>query len=149
MDRLEKIVVALDFSAASGSALEAALFLARPFGAELHLVHAFEVPIPFVGPSEVAVPQPYLDELRDAAARKLEKAREKATAAGARATTHLREVPAAPAIARVAEEVDAQLVVMGTRGLTGLRHVLLGSVAERTLRLAPCPVLTVKAEPGS
>ena len=45
-----------------------------------------------------------------------------------------------------AKEIGADLIVMGTRGLSGLKHVLLGSVAERTIRLAPCPVLTVKVE---
>ena len=59
-------------------------------------------------------------------------------------TTTSAETPA-EAIARCAEKVGADLIVMGTRGLTGLKHVLLGSVAERTLRTAPCPVLTVKA----
>ena len=54
----------------------------------------------------------------------------------------------AEAIGRQAEEIGADLIVMGTRGLTGLKHVLLGSVAERTLRVAPCAVLTVK-EAGS
>ena len=43
-----------------------------------------------------------------------------------------------------AERIGADLIVMGTRGLTGLKHVVLGSVAERTVRLAPCPVITVK-----
>ncbi len=45
-----------------------------------------------------------------------------------------------------AQERGADLIVMGTRGLTGLKHVMLGSVAERTIRIAPCPVLTIKAE---
>ena len=48
------------------------------------------------------------------------------------------------AIVRCAESIQADLIVMGTRGFSGLKHVLLGSVAERTLRLAPCPVLAVK-----
>jgi nucleotide-binding universal stress UspA family protein len=55
-------------------------------------------------------------------------------------------VPAAPAIAKAAEDFAADLIVMGTRGNTGLKHVLLGSVAERTLRLAPCSVLAVKGD---
>ena len=50
------------------------------------------------------------------------------------------------AISSAAQELGADLIVMGTRGLTGLKHVMLGSVAERTIRIAPCPVLTVKAE---
>jgi nucleotide-binding universal stress UspA family protein len=53
-------------------------------------------------------------------------------------------VPAASAIVGQAEELRVDLIVMGTRGHTGLKHVLLGSVAERTLRHAPCSVLTVK-----
>ena len=48
------------------------------------------------------------------------------------------------AISGVAEDIGADLIVMGTRGLTGVKHVLLGSIAERTIRIAPCPVLTVK-----
>jgi universal stress protein E len=64
---------------------------------------------------------------------------------GIAATPHLSEGPAAPAIVGLAERLGADLIVMGTRGHTGLRHVLLGSVAERTLRHAPCSVMTVKA----
>ena len=50
----------------------------------------------------------------------------------------------AEAIVRVAQERKADLIVMGTHGRTGLQHVLLGSVAEKVVRLAPCPVLTVR-----
>ena len=53
--------------------------------------------------------------------------------------------PPAETIVRVAHVCDADLIVMGTHGRTGLPHVLLGSVAEKVVRLAPCPVLTVKA----
>ena len=49
------------------------------------------------------------------------------------------------AIITVAKEIDADLIVMGTRGLSGFKHVMLGSVAERTVRLASCPVMTVHA----
>jgi nucleotide-binding universal stress UspA family protein len=48
--------------------------------------------------------------------------------------------------AALAGKLGADLIVIGTRGVTGLKHVFLGSVAERTVRLAPCPVLTVKRE---
>ena len=65
---------------------------------------------------------------------------------GIAASGHVVADPAAPAIAHAAEELHADLIVMGTRGLSGLKHVVLGSVAERTVRLAPCPVMTVKAD---
>ena len=55
--------------------------------------------------------------------------------------------PPADTIVRMAHERGADLIVMGTHGHTGLRHVLLGSVAEQVVRLAPCPVLTVKEVP--
>jgi universal stress protein A len=70
-------------------------------------------------------------------------------ATGVKVEGHLTDAPAAPAIAEIAKDVSADLVVMGTHGFTGLRHLLLGSVAERTLRLAPCAVLTVKSGEGS
>jgi nucleotide-binding universal stress UspA family protein len=56
----------------------------------------------------------------------------------------MHEVPVA-AITATAESENADLIVIGTRGLTGMKHVLLGSVAERTVRLPPCPVMTVRA----
>jgi len=55
----------------------------------------------------------------------------------------------ADAIVRAAQERGADLIVMGTHGRTGLQHVLLGSVAEKVVRLAPCPVLTVRRQPGA
>ncbi len=54
----------------------------------------------------------------------------------------------ADTIVRVAQEHHADLIVMGTHGRTGLQHVLLGSVAEKVVRLAPCPVLTVRYKPS-
>jgi nucleotide-binding universal stress UspA family protein len=64
------------------------------------------------------------------------------------AEAQLTESPAADAIAEIAKNVAADLVVVGTHGYTGLRHLLLGSVAERTLRLAPCPVLVMRSKRG-
>jgi nucleotide-binding universal stress UspA family protein len=146
MKPIRKILVATDFSQYSARALEAAVELAVQFGAEVDVVHAFDLPIPLVTPYEVAIPDSYLDETRNAAAQKLAAAAEEVSARGIEVRTHLREVPAAPAIAKAAEDFAADLIVMGTRGNTGLKHVLLGSVAERTLRLAPCSVLAVKGD---
>ena len=67
------------------------------------------------------------------------------TAAGIEASGHVTEGAPAIVIAQAARAIPADLIVMGTRGLTGLKHIALGSVAERSVRLAPCPVLTVKA----
>jgi len=144
MRRIARILVAVDFSEHSGRALEMAIDLASQFGAQIDLVHAFDVPVPFVTPYEVAVPDTFMQEAREVAKKKLARELDRVVAAGIEAHSHLTEVPAATAIARVAEEIGADLLVMGTRGNAGLKHVLLGSVAERTLRHSPCPVLTVK-----
>ena len=63
-----------------------------------------------------------------------------------RVTSELMEGPPSECIVKCAEHENADLIVMGTRGLTGLKHVFLGSVAERTLRHATCPVMTVKSD---
>ena len=107
-------------------------------------MHAFDLPVPLFNPYAVSVPVAYVSEAREAAEKKLAQAAEKCRAEGVTVKTHLDEIPAAPAIVRVAEEVGAELIVIGTRGHTGLKHALLGSVAERTVRTAPCSVLTVK-----
>ena len=60
-------------------------------------------------------------------------------------STELAVGPPAETIVRIAQEQGADLIVMGTHGRTGLRHALLGSVAEKVVRLAPCPVMTVRS----
>jgi nucleotide-binding universal stress UspA family protein len=144
MTPIDRILVAVDFSEHSSRALDVAIDFALMFGARVDLVHAFDVPVPFVTPYEVAVPDTFMQEARESAKKKLSVELERVIAAGVEANSHLTEVPAATAITRVAEEIGADLLVMGTRGHTGLKHALLGSVAERTLRHSPCPVLTVK-----
>jgi nucleotide-binding universal stress UspA family protein len=141
---LRRIVVATDFSEPGDHARDVGVALAKQVGAEVHLVHAFDIPLALVTPYEVAVPDGLIREAREAARKKLDRALDEVKAKGVKATGHLAEVPAAPAIADLAKELKADLVVIGTHGRTGLKHVLLGSVAERTLRLSPCAVLTVK-----
>jgi nucleotide-binding universal stress UspA family protein len=146
MTRFQTILVPVDFSAHSDKALDCALMLAKTFGAQVHLLHAYHLPIQVATPDQVIIPRDFWTAVRDSAARKLEKALHKVEAAGITGETHLAELPPAQAITQTAEKISADLIVMGTRGLTGLKHVLLGSVAERTIRSAPCPVMTVKDE---
>jgi nucleotide-binding universal stress UspA family protein len=146
MTRFQTILVPVDFSAHSDKALDCALMLAKTFGARVHLLHAYHLPIQVATPDQVIIPRDFWTAVRDSAARKLEKALQKIAVAGIEGETHLAELPPAQAITQTAETISADLIVMGTRGLTGLKHVLLGSVAERTIRSAPCPVMTVKDE---
>jgi nucleotide-binding universal stress UspA family protein len=141
-----KILVPIDFSSHSAKALELAMELAKIFGGRILLLHAYHLP-PLVGmPDEIVIPPDFWTGVRDAAARKLDKSAQKVKAGGIPVESQLVEFAPADAIVETAKKTKADLIVMGTRGLTGLKHALLGSVAERTLRLAPCPVLTVKDE---
>jgi nucleotide-binding universal stress UspA family protein len=148
MKPIEIIVAAVDFSEHADQALDVAVEFAEQFGAELHLVHALDTRVPMMSPCDVVIPTAFMAEVRGAAASKLDSLAQKVATEGVTAVSHLSEVPAASAIVDLAEELGADLIVMGTRGRTGLKHVLLGSVAERTLRHAPCSVLTVKASSG-
>ena len=144
MTSVSKILVAVDFSENSARALETAIDLAKKFGASIDLVHAYDIPIPAVYPYEVTIPDSLITESRRIATEKLATDKKTVEEAGITAETHLAEVPAAGAIVRVAEELGSDLLVMGTRGNTGLKHIILGSVAERTLRHSPCSVVIVK-----
>jgi universal stress protein A len=144
MREVKAVLVATDFSEHGHQAVEAAIAIARTFEARIEVVHAFQTPVPIVSPYEVVVPAGFIEQAREAAAKNLGAVVDRISSEGIPVKPHLTEVPAAPAIARLAKELDVDLVVIGTRGHTGLKHVLLGSVAERTIRLAPCSVLTVK-----
>ena len=140
------ILVPVDFSEHASHALDAAVELAKHFGAKLHLIHVYPIQPIMVAPYEVSIPIDIEKSIRESANQKLREWAERAVQAGVEVeTTSAADTPA-EAIARLAQDIRADLIVMGTRGLTGFKHVLLGSVAERTLRIAPCPVLTLKAD---
>lgn len=142
---ISRILVPTDFSADGDAAFDYALGLSRPFNASVHLLHVVEDPLAAgvwsseIYTAEIAGLQVNL--VRDAE----ERLRHSAPADGG-VTTEVRTGNAAKQILEAARERQADLVVMGTRGRTGLAHVVMGSVAERVVRLAPCPVLIVKAD---
>jgi len=141
----KKILVPLDFSAHSDRALEAATELGRAFGGTLRLLHVYHVPLAYPA-FEGALIQPEVSEqIRVAAEKHLNEMAERLRGPKLRVETQVLEGMAADLICQTAEADGFDLIVMGTRGRSGLAHFLLGSVTERTLRAAPCPVLTVKA----
>jgi nucleotide-binding universal stress UspA family protein len=143
VSRFHTLLVPTDFSDHSAAALDTAIELGRALGAELLLLHVFQRPIVMFEPYGIQPLEPVLTEVPEAARRRLDVELRAALGAGADARAIVVE---GAAVEKILEEAaGADLVVMGTHGLTGLPHVLLGSVAERTVRLAPCPVLTVKA----
>lgn len=141
--KFESILVAVDFSEPSKHALEAAEDLAKRCGAKLHLLHSHPIQYLSSSPYAPVLPVYHFDDLDAAARKQLHAWREEHCDAGLEIEEHLSEEPASLAIVDMARELDVDLVVVGTRGLTGFKHVLLGSVAERVVQGAHCPVLTV------
>ena len=145
MSNVQTILVPLDFSDHSARAFEMAVVLAKALGAKLELLHCYQLNSGGMTPYGIVLPESFDREARLAAADCLAQWRDKATADGVETNTKLSPMVPSMAIADTAAELGCDLVVMGTRGLSGIKHVLLGSVAERAIRTAPCPVLTVKA----
>lgn len=144
MNAPAKILVAVDFSENSDRALETAVEYAKQFNAHLDIIHAFTLPVSFVSPYEIAVPEGFFAEARTGALAQLDKNLETARAVGVDATSTLIDGAATSAILDFVEREKIDLLVMGTHGHTGIKHVLLGSVAERTMHKAKCSVLVVK-----
>ena len=142
--QIRQILVPVDFSEHAEEALGTALGLAKVFGAELHLLHCYQINPSTVSPYGMVIPETFEHDVRQAALRRLAEWRRKGNGEGVTVHEHISAHFPAEEITAMAEKLGADLIVMGTRGLTGLKHVLLGSVAERTVRFAPCPVLTVK-----
>ena len=147
MHHFKRILVPVDFSMHSETAVRLAADLARRYEGALDLVHVFE-PIVYPLPDGYVLFTPLqLNELVAQLEQQLTRTKAMARAAGApQVETHVRQGACATDICDFAREGAFDLIVMGTHGRTGLSHLLLGSVAERVLRTAPCPVLTVKAE---
>lgn len=140
--RLSRILVPTDFSPGSRAALRYAASLAQPFGARLSLLHV--VPLDFGEGEFSLINFPFSKNrlLRQAEQQLAEWLARKPV--GPVSTTKLvRLGPPVAEIARAAVELRSDLIVLVTRGHTGLSHMFLGSTAERVVRYAPCPVLTV------
>jgi nucleotide-binding universal stress UspA family protein len=142
--QIKKILVPTDFSEHADKAIETAESLAKPLGAEIHLLHVLHLPVQAVTPEMAVMPVGFWQDLRAFAQKKVDAAQAAVVKQGVRCTSEIVEDIPGFAIAAAAKRTNADLIVMGSRGLTGLKHVLLGSVAERTVRTAPCPVLTTK-----
>ena len=137
------ILVGVDFSDASQRALDHGISLSTKLGAELVLVHSWN-PTGWVSESEMAKGwDDWLDAAQQLARARLEEWGERARQAGARVETQLERGPASRSITRVVGERRPTLAVVGRRGHARLADVLLGSVSERVVRRASCPVLVV------
>jgi len=139
----QKIVVPSDFSAPAETAVRVAADLSQRYGAELTLLHVYE-PVPYALSNGDAMNMPsQLDRSFEELNQKLYALQRLVRAIGVtRTDTRLLQGPVVREITTFAAGFD--LLVMGTHGRTGLAHLFLGSVSERVLQRAPCPVLIVR-----
>jgi nucleotide-binding universal stress UspA family protein len=146
--KIEQILVPHDFSENADRALEHALRIAAAYGARMTVLHAYDI-------SSVGYPNAYFSSFNDFASQVERAANDEMKKIAARLRDSRVEVdtivvaghPASEIIA-AAERIHANLIVMGTHGRRGIAHALLGSVAEKVVRTAKCPVLTVPHASG-
>jgi nucleotide-binding universal stress UspA family protein len=143
---LKNILVATDFGEASDAALSYGRDLARTYGATLHVLHVAENLVVRYADDAALALLPQLQADIDEAARKRMAA---LVTDEDRTMLHAKPVVlaargTAEAIVEYAKTYNVDIIVMGTHGRGGFAHLLMGSVAERVVRTAPCPVLTVR-----
>jgi nucleotide-binding universal stress UspA family protein len=142
----KRILVPIDFSPPSDAALEYARTIASRFGASLHVLHVAQDPYQAFYSTEVFVPD--IEGLREEiAAESLKRLKERlrpSDATDLHATADVVIGTPAWSIVEYASGHEIDLIVMGTHGRGGMSHLLMGSVAERVVRTAACPVLTVR-----
>ena len=146
MIKIANVLVATDFGEASTTALAYGRELARTFGARLHVLHVVENPMLWVGPETAGIDVMRLQaELEAAAQRQLDRLVTAEDREQLKAVTVIstgRNV--AVEIANHAKLAGSDVVIMGTHGRSAFNHLVMGSVAEKVVRIAPCPVLTVR-----
>jgi nucleotide-binding universal stress UspA family protein len=140
---INRILVPVDFSDSAMAAIDHAAGLASANGASVDMLHCYPASMAAMPPYGPPLPEITHQALRDAAQARISAARDRLREAGVEVRAHISADVPSRAIVEAAKELEADLIVMGTKGLGGIRHVLLGSVAERTVRAAHCPVITV------
>ena len=148
MIEIRKILAPTDFSEHAGNAVRYACGLADRLGAELHLLHVLSEIIP-TGPDPLLTPVLPPEYYRESEAQSKQTLRHQLDPSwGSPAAVEVAVRWASPVegIVEHARELAIDLIVIATHGRTGLSHALLGSVAERIVREAPCPVLTIRSK---
>ncbi len=143
--RIRRILVPVDFSDNARKAVTYATAFAKQFGASLTFLHVVQVNYAYgeFGAIDFTALE---REMRTGAQKELDSLLEEARAAGLTAEALIQEGSPAKVIADVARDLVADLLVISTHGYTGLKHVLMGSIAEHVVRYAPCPVLVVRLQ---
>lgn len=143
MQIFKHILVPTDFDKASAAALELAVSMAKTFDAKLTLLHVWELPIyPYM---DFMLNSAVISEVEEAAVKGLDQALQTLKQQLATAESKLKTGLPWEGVLAAITELGADLVIMGTHGRHGLSRLTLGSVAERVVRLASVPVLTVHA----
>lgn len=144
MQAIKRILVPIDFGSSSSGAIQLAVGFAQVFGAELTLLHVWELPVyPY---TELLLnTNELLEAIEAAATERLGNTLKSVQAASPKATSLLKMGVPWEQILEAIRELSPDLVVMGTHGRKGVTHALLGSVAEKIVRLSPVPVLTARA----
>lgn len=145
----KRFLVPIDFSDCSRTALNLAIAFAEPLGADIELVHVCDTPALVSPDLVVSIPeqptQTISEWVEKEAVRSMERLlSEVVRPQGVRITQRVAHGPVADTITELARSGDHDLIVMGTHGRRGLSHLVMGSVAERVVRDAPCPVLTTR-----
>ena len=143
----QRFLVPIDFSADANQALAYAIDLASKLGARLTLLHVMQSPPRGGADMDVTVPHAYsqfIQHLEAEVAHSMQACLERVTAGGLEGEIAVVHGVPFQEILDTAKKQQVDLIIMGTHGRTGLQHVLMGSVAEKVVRLAPCPVLVVR-----
>jgi nucleotide-binding universal stress UspA family protein len=143
-----RILVPVDGSETAERGLQEALGLAKLCGASLVLLHVVEYYPMMMEMATSTTWEQVSSDLREHGRRVLERAHDAATAAGLASESHLEDAAAArvcDVIVDQAREHRCDLVVMGTHGRRGVQHAIIGSDAERVIRMSPVPLLLVKS----
>jgi nucleotide-binding universal stress UspA family protein len=142
---LQPIVFATDFSPASKGALDKAIELARKEGAELIVAHVYEPPasLSHSGVADDLIEAELENTIRRDVEKKMEPILATVRAAGVRVHGEVLAGHTAKRLGELAARTGAAMVVIGTHGRTGVRKLVMGSVASQVISTAPCPVLTV------
>jgi nucleotide-binding universal stress UspA family protein len=147
MKAKKRILYPTDFSPAADAAFDHALETAKRDDAKLILLHVVEPTSPFADEIAIALPGPGREAAEAAARKQFDGLLARAKAADVPASDLLRFGWPAEEIVEAAFRELADLIVMGTHGRQGLKRLVLGSVAQRVIATAPCPVLTVRMKP--